>query len=250
VVAWLIEEEDNWPDSTQEKQDPSIQETIDAESRGVVVNITAAVAIPTEPIVWNLDFVSTWNRLLRSRAWMFRFSNRSHKRTRYPGVGLTEAIKVKDKVIRVARFASEELDEAELTIYRQLQKERYPKAYETLQLGLPIHQKEKIAALNPVWDERDKLIRISGRVILALRDKNIEPPILLRANHKIVSFIIADKHESLHHAGVKTTLSEFKERFWIVRGRQQTKKELFKCVKCKKMSSPPFNELAAPLPLN
>ncbi len=72
----------------------------------------------------------------------------------------------------VARFASEELDEAELTIYRQLQKERYPKAYETLQLGLPIHQKEKIAALNPVWDERDKLIRISGRVILALRDKN------------------------------------------------------------------------------
>jgi len=73
---------------------------------------------------------------------------------------------------------------------------------------------------------------------------------LLPANHKIVSFIIADKHESLHHAGVKTTLSELKERFWIVRGRQQTKKELFKCVKCKKLSSPPFNELAAPLPLN
>jgi hypothetical protein len=66
----------------------------------------------------------------------------------------------------------------------------------------------------------------------------------------MVSFIIADKHESLHHAGVKTTLSELKERFWIVRGRQQTKKELFKCVKCKKLSSPPFNELAAPLPLN
>ncbi len=78
----------------------------------------------------------------------------------------------------------------------------------------------------------------------------IEPPILLPANHKIFSFIIADKHESLHHAGVKTTLSELKERFWIVRGRQQTKKELFKCVKCKKLSSPPFNELAAPLPLN
>jgi hypothetical protein len=247
---WLIEEEEDWPDSTQDKQDPSIQENIDAESRGAVVNITAAVAIPTEPIDWDLDVVSTWNRFLRSRTWMLRFSNRSRKRLRDPGAGLTEAIKVKDKVIRVARFASEELDEAELTIYRQLQKEKYPKAYETLQLGLPIHQKEKIASLNPVWDERDKLIRISGRVILALRDKNIEPPILLPANHKIVSFIIADKHESLHHAGVKTTLSELKERFWIVRGRQQTKKELFKCVKCKKLSSPPFNELAAPLPLN
>jgi hypothetical protein len=81
---------------------------------------------------------------------MLRFSNRCRKRTRGPGLGLTEAIKVGDKVIKIARFSSEELDEAELTIYRQLQKERYPKAFKTLQLGLPIHQKEKIAALNPV----------------------------------------------------------------------------------------------------
>jgi len=75
-------------------------------------------------------------------------------------------------------WSDEELDEAELTIYRQLQKERHSKAFETLQLGRPIHQKKKIVPLGPVWDERDKLIRISGRVILALRDKNIEPPIL------------------------------------------------------------------------
>jgi hypothetical protein len=54
---------------------------------------------------------------------MLRFSNRCRKRLLDPGVGLTEAIKVKDKVIRVTRFASEELDELELTIYRQLQKE-------------------------------------------------------------------------------------------------------------------------------
>jgi hypothetical protein len=35
-------------------------------------------------------------------------------------------------------MSGEELDEAELTIYRQLKKERYPKAFETLQLGRPI----------------------------------------------------------------------------------------------------------------
>ncbi len=66
----------------------------------------------------------------------------------------------------------EELGEAELRIYRQLQKERYPNAFETLQLGLPVHPKEKIASLLPVWDERDKLIRVTGRVALALRDRN------------------------------------------------------------------------------
>ncbi|EFX76674.1 hypothetical protein DAPPUDRAFT_248746 [Daphnia pulex] len=65
---WLREEESKWPDSTQEKQDPSIQEIIEAESRGAVVNITAAIAIPTEPIDWDLDYISTWNRLLRRTA--------------------------------------------------------------------------------------------------------------------------------------------------------------------------------------
>ena len=140
--------------------------------------------------------------------------------------------------------------EAELRIYRQLQKEKYPKAFETLQLGLPVHPKEKIASLLPVWDERDKLIRVTGQVALALRDRNVEPPILLPANHRIVSLIITDRHCSLYHAGVKTTLSELKERFWIVKGRQQTKKVWFACVTCQKLSSPPFQELAAPLPLN
>ena len=33
-------------------------------------------------------------------------------------------------------------------------------------------------------------------------------------------------------------------------GRQQTKKVWFACVTCQKLSSPPFQELAAPLPLN
>ena len=54
-------------------------------------------------------------------------------------------------------------------------------------------------------------------------DKKIEPPILLPSNHPVVSLIITDKHKWFMHAGVKTTLSELKERFWIIKGRQQVK---------------------------
>ena len=66
----------------------------------------------------------------------------------------------------------------------------------------------------------------------------------------MVSLIIADRHYSLHHAGGKTTLSELKEKFWIVKGHQKTKKVWFAFVTFQKLSSPPFQELAAPLPLN
>ncbi len=206
---WLKEEDSSWPNSTeQDKQDVSVQENIEIESRGAAVSVTVAITASKEPIDWDIDRVSSWNRLLRRTAWIMRFSNRCRKRTRDPGLGLTEKIQIKDynkdkskrkppKDITIARLSGEELGEVELRIYIQLQIERYPKAFETLQLGLPVHPKEKIASLLPVWDERDKFIRVTGRVALALRDRNKEPPFLLPANKRIVSLIITDRHCSL-----------------------------------------------------
>ncbi len=96
-------------------------------------------------------------------AWILRILNRIKKKTRDTGIGQKEIITV----------AGEELmDEAELAICRLLQRERYPKAFRTLQLGLQIHPKEKIASLRAVWDERDRLIQVTGRVELALRDRD------------------------------------------------------------------------------
>jgi hypothetical protein len=59
------------------------------------------------------------------------------KRTRDPGPELKEIIAGKE--ITIDKIVTEELNEAELAIYRQLQVERYPKAFRTLQLGLQIH---------------------------------------------------------------------------------------------------------------
>ena len=50
--------------------------------------------------------------------------------------------------------------------------------------------------------------------------------------------------------GVKTTLSELKERFWIIKVRQQVKSNWYACLTRRKLTSPSFQELAAPLPLN
>ena len=72
--------------------------------------------------------------------------------------------------------------------------------------------------------------------ILPLRDEDIEPPVILPANHKIASLIISDRHNLLHYASGEIILSELKE-FWIVKGRQQTNKVWFACVTCKKLSS-------------
>jgi len=80
--------------------------------------------------------------------------------------------------------------------------------------------------------------------------RNIDPPILLPAKHVVISSLITDKHETLLHAGVIVTLSELKEKFWIIKGRQQVETVWFSCVDCQKLTSPPFQELAAPIPLD
>ena len=66
------------------------------------------------------------------------------------------------KDFTIARQSGDELGEVELIIYRQLQKERYSKAFRTLRLGLLVHPKEMIASLLPVCDEREKLNRVTG----------------------------------------------------------------------------------------
>lgn len=149
-------------------------------------------------------------------------------------------------MIRITRLFIEEFDEVELTTYRQLQQERYSKAFESLQQDNTVKPKEKMAALLSNRDERDQLIRVQILVSLALWDRNIDPPILLPAKHYVISFLITDKHELLLHAGIKAILSELKEKFWIVKGRLKVKTVWFACVEYQKLTSPPFQELSAP----
>ena len=52
------------------------------------------------------------------------------------------------------------------------------------------------------------------------------------------------------HAGIRTTLAEVREEFWIIRGRQQVKKHLSHCVACRKQTSRHFDESPAMLPLD
>ncbi|XP_057365013.1 uncharacterized protein LOC130685709 [Daphnia carinata] len=244
---WL-KDETEWPDSTPEAGETSIYEKIEAEAKGKTVIMSVVTVEPATPMEWQLERIPSWNRLLRRTAWMLRFisKNRPTNRTQ-----IQTPIKIGDeKEILVDHLTVEELTKAELLIYRQLQKEAFPKTFQDLQEGRQPHHKEKIAKLRPVWDERDKVIRVTGRVELALRDRDIEPAILLPTHHPVVKLFIADRHVSLKHAGVKTTLSDLREHFWIIKGRQQTKSVWHACVKCQRLTSPPFTEVAAPLPLN
>lgn len=106
--------------------------------------------------------------------WILPLLNKTRKTHQDLGLGLEESITVDKKEIKITRISREEQDKFELFIYRQLQRQRYSKVFESLKLSLEIQLKEKMASLFPIWVKRDKLIRVKDRVALALRDQNIE----------------------------------------------------------------------------
>ena len=78
---------------------------------------------------------------------------------------------------------------------------------------------------------------------------SIKHPILLDEGHHNTSLIVQDSHKRVMHGGAKLTLTELRERFWIVQGRQFVRKLLYKCVICRKLERRPYQApLSPPLP--
>ncbi|GBM06874.1 hypothetical protein AVEN_147819-1 [Araneus ventricosus] len=72
-------------------------------------------------------------------------------------------------------------------------------------------------------------------------------PIVL-PGHPILERLIFHTHRSLIQAGVLTTLTQLRDRFWIPKGRKVARSVLRRCVQCKKLNSENVNPDPAPLP--
>ncbi|XP_035222580.1 uncharacterized protein LOC118195385 [Stegodyphus dumicola] len=51
------------------------------------------------------------------------------------------------------------------------------------------------------------------------------------------------------HAGVAETLTQIREKFWILKGRQRVKSNINKCVICYRFKAKPLSQDIAPLPI-
>ena len=71
-------------------------------------------------------------------------------------------------------------------------------------------------------------------------------PILLRSQSHFTILVILKIHEGTYHSGVGVTLSNIRELYWIVQGRQRLKKVLQKCVLCQFIQGQTITPLETP----
>ena len=170
----------------------------------------------------NINKYSNFKKLVRITSWVLRFVNNIKKKSE---VCLTH---LKANELKIAEEHLIKSNQKNLLNEKNISKYNY--------LNLTIDQKD--------------LIRRTGRLSLAPLPYETRSPILLDSYHPLTKLIILNIHERNKRIGYKHTLTEFRQRFWIVQGRKLVRNLLRKCIICKKIEGksyayPPFPPLTA-----
>ncbi|KAK6172490.1 hypothetical protein SNE40_016128 [Patella caerulea] len=97
--------------------------------------------------------------------------------------------------------------------------------------------------------DNDGILRGYGRVEHSNLDYEAKYPAFLPENHHLTTLVIWKCHEDVMHNGVQETLSQFRTKYWVVRGRQIIKSVISKCVICRKLEAKAYGTpIAPPLP--
>ena len=93
--------------------------------------------------------------------------------------------------------------------------------------------KQQCAELGVIKD-MNGILRCKGKICNSSLRESIIFPTWLPCDHHITRLIIRDCHHRVMHNGVKETLTEFRSFFWLTKGRQVIRKQIYNCIVCRR----------------
>ena len=129
---------------------------------------------------------------------------------------------------------------------RNVQADGFPNALECLKKKGTLTDKA-LLQLQPFIDEDSEIIKVGGRLHVAvLPDESKHPPILPAKNKFVERYVLA-LHKAHCHAGPSTLLSILRTQFWLMKSRSEVKRIIRQC-NCYRFRAKPFEQRVAPLP--
>ena len=173
------------------------------ESASLIVTNTPEVGVAH---IINCEDYSDFSKLCRVTAYVIRFANNIKARSSKPvsPVGSTS-------------FTSEVLFSESLWI---LESQNPNFKQQCVQLG--------------VIKDMNGILRCKGRLCNSPLPETAKFPAWLPCDHHITKLIIRDCHHKVMHNGVRETLTELRSRFWLTKGRQVIRKQIYNCVVCRR----------------
>ena len=202
--------EDEWP---QENSTADLNE-VEKECRKNQANLLTG-----SPEVIDSKKFSNWRKLVRTSAYVFRFT--WNLRTRCQAKKL---LKNPEEQMQGSHgpLAPQELEKAEKYWVKQSQK--------SLQDRL---KKGEIQQLS-LFTDNNGIIRVGGQVDKALVSYETKHPAMLPQD-RWISLLITQHFHQIGHAGVATTVVKIRTKFWIIKAHDLAKSVKFQCVTAEKL---------------
>ncbi|GBL76691.1 hypothetical protein AVEN_53386-1 [Araneus ventricosus] len=207
---WLRRPIEDWPVS---ETIPDF-DVVNSEKRKTIVSVTNTT---TEQLEY-FSKVSSFRKMTRITAWIFRFYKNA---------------KTQKKERKVGTLDLEEVEAAEKFILKQVQSQCFS-GNEKLNLQ--------------TFLDSDGLLRVKTKISQRSDIPTFRFPILLPSKHAVIGKLIFEKHVELSHAGIQILMSSLRENYWILKSRKTIHQVIRTCVICQRFASRPLEVVSAPLP--
>lgn len=148
---------------------------------------------------------------------------------------------------RVGPLKAEEVQIAHVFWIKSVQRSTFLAELIALKRNVQVKADSPIRDLSPFIDG-EGILRVGGRLQFSGGTFDERHPVILPTGYYYCELLVREAHARLVHAGVKDTLVQLRERFWIIRARQLVKKIIHRCVICRKLQARPITQPSAPLP--
>ncbi|GFV91655.1 integrase catalytic domain-containing protein [Trichonephila clavipes] len=179
-----------------------------------------------------LDKFSSYMKVVRTVAWIFRFFHNSKSVSKVTGPLYTH-----------------ELETSIKKVVKLLQNGKYYTELTLLKCNKHLPKSSKLQSLN-VFLDSEGILRVGGRLRLQQTLKfEQKHPMLIPKEHHFTSLVIRHFHRVNFHAGQELVLSLIRQKFWIPHGKSAVKKELHNCIDCFKLVAKPVSQMMGDLPI-
>ncbi|XP_058817215.1 uncharacterized protein LOC131680520 [Topomyia yanbarensis] len=185
---------------------------------------------------------SSYERLLRSTAYILRFIANARCKARTQPLPLTGPIPSISLNVK-------HLNNAEQKLTQLAQADAFDEEIQNLQHNKAVGKRSAIRLLTPFLDP-EGTIRVGGRLKLSDQPFLFKHPALLPSNHPLTRLIAKSYHISLIHGGGRLTLAAIREKYWPVNGRRLVRSILRSCFRCARAQPVPTTQQIGQLPLH
>lgn len=192
---------------------------------------------PMEPtIVQRLERISSWSKMKKITAVCLKAKDK-----------LRSLVEKGQIQAYSANITVQDLQVAEKTIIRLLQRETFDLEIRSLEKGEPVSRNSALCKLDPFID--DGILRIGGRLKNSTLPRGIKHPVILPKKHPISLALLRHFHKRVAHQGRGQTISELRSNgYWIIGASKAAAKLINECVTCRKIRSEPQQQRMADLP--